>query len=201
MDPVSQPPGSVAEWHYVGHYGQLGPLTLNQIEELVLDGVIDRDTFVWQTGMSDWVRAIEIPRLGGALQRLQPPPPVPSAAPPIPGFGRGNESAPFAPALPPAPAPMSPTFSQDPLAPYGSQFPTWANYGPVSDKSRLLAGVLQLLIPGVGRMYLGYAAQGVMQLLLTPFGCLVGWIWSIIDGILILSGSVQHDGYGRRLNP
>lgn len=71
---------------------------------------------------------------------------------------------------------------------------------PKSDRSRVLAGVLQLIIPGTGRMYLGYAAQGVLQLFLTPFGCGVGWLWSVIDGLIILTGGVKLDGYGRRLN-
>ena len=67
-----------------------------------------------------------------------------------------------------------------------------------SDRSRVLAGVLQLLIPGVGRFYLGYSAYGVMQLVLFPCG-FVGWLWSVIDGIVILSGGVKLDGYGRQL--
>ena len=73
-----------------------------------------------------------------------------------------------------------------------------ANYTVSSERSRVLAGVLQLLIPGVGRIYLGYAAYGVMQLLLVPC-LLVGWLWSVIDGIVILAGGVRLDGYGRHL--
>jgi TM2 domain-containing membrane protein YozV len=72
-------------------------------------------------------------------------------------------------------------------------------YSPIrSDRSRALAGILQLLIPGVGRIYLGYAAYGVLQLFFTLcFG--IGYLWSIIDGIVILTGGVKLDGYGRQL--
>lgn len=71
--------------------------------------------------------------------------------------------------------------------------------GVTSPSSRVLAGVLQILLPGVGRMYLGYTAIGVLQLVLTI--CTIGilWIWPIVDGILILAGAVKHDGYGRVL--
>lgn len=205
MDPVTQPPGNAAEWHYVGHYGQLGPLTMPQMEELIVDGVVDRETYVWQTGMPDWLRAGEVPRLVAILQRSQPlsPAPTPPVFQPRPTSTPPRLESPITAPIPPS----DPFFGQganrpnESLSPYGGLPTTWGTPGLVSDKSRLVAGLLQLLIPGVGRMYLGYAAQGVMQLVLTPFGCLVGWIWSIIDGIVILSGGVQHDGYGRRLGP
>ena len=47
-------------------------------------------------------------------------------------------------------------------------------------------------------MYLGYAAYGVLQLVFTLcFG--IGYLWSIIDGIIILTGGIKLDGYGRQL--
>jgi hypothetical protein len=48
-------------------------------------------------------------------------------------------------------------------------------------------------------MYLGYAAIGVLQLVL--FACTgVGIVWAWVDGIIILSGGVKFDGLGRPLN-
>ena len=67
-----------------------------------------------------------------------------------------------------------------------------------SDRSRIAAGVLQLVIPGVGRMYLGYVAIGVLQLLTSMCG--IGVIWSWIDALIILTGGVRYDGYMRRLD-
>ncbi|MCL6624201.1 MAG: NINE protein, partial [Fimbriimonadales bacterium] len=64
--------------------------------------------------------------------------------------------------------------------------------------SRLLAGVLQVL-PGFGRIYLGYLAIGTLQLLMALCTCGVLSIWSWIDGIVILLGGVRYDGYGRIL--
>jgi hypothetical protein len=69
-------------------------------------------------------------------------------------------------------------------------------------RSKVVAGLLQLLplvgIPGgFGRLYLGYTGVGVAQLV-TSFLC-VGYFWSIIDGIMILTGSVLTDGHGQPL--
>ena len=71
--------------------------------------------------------------------------------------------------------------------------------GEVSDKSKMVAGLLELLLPmvgihGVGRFYLGYTGLGIAQLL-TCGGC--GW-WSLIDGIMILMDKVP-DADGRKL--
>lgn len=100
----------------------------------------------------------------------------------------------------------APSASTIPGSPYQSATPAYAypatysaNFPTLrSDRSRTLAGILQLVLPGVGRIYLGYAAYGVLQLVLT-FCFLVGLLWSFIDGILILAGSPKLDGYGRVL--
>ncbi len=170
----------IADWYYVGYYGQLGPLTLEQMEELVRDGVIEQDTFVWRAGLADWQRAdarAEFASFFASIAPLSPPPP------PIPV--RGAQPA------PPRYAPLG-----------SANFEGWVpvHAMPKSDRSRLVAGILQLIVPGTGRMYLGYGAQGVLQLFLTPCGMGIGWIWSVIDGIVILSGGVKLDGYGRRLD-
>jgi TM2 domain-containing membrane protein YozV len=165
----------VGDWYYIGHYGQLGPLTRDQIDELIAAEVIARETYVWKTGMTDWVPA-------GSLGEL------------------GQKFFTSAPAMdpPPPPGPSLPRYSSQP-----NNSPVYASYppGPLStlksDKSRLVGGILQLVIPGVGRMYLGYGATGVLQLVFSLCG--VGLIWSYIDGIYILAGGIKHDGYGRRL--
>lgn len=179
----------MADWYYIGHYGQLGPLTREQIDELVDGGVISRETFIWRSGMTDWIPASRVEELRPTFSTVET-----FAAPPPP---------------PSAPQPFS---TLTPTSPYGTETYkseaygfTPATYGQasmmptlVSDRSRVLAGVLNLILPGVGRIYLGYAAHGVLQLALSLcFG--LGYVWSIIDGVLILVGSVKLDGYGRRL--
>lgn len=176
----------MAEWYYIGHYGQLGPLTRDQIDELIEGGVIVRDTYVWRNGMAQWQLADSIQELVPNFKAAEP-----FAAPPPP---------PMAPGLGATISPMTARYTSPPpqVAQPGLYSPAF--HPLTSDRSRVLAGVLQLLIPGVGRLYLGYAAYGVMQLLLFPCGLGIGWLWSVIDGIVILAGGVKLDGYGRQLS-
>ncbi len=178
----------MGDWYYIGHYGQLGPLTRDQVDELVEGGVIVRDTYVWRAGMDAWLPADRVRELGDAFRSAQPfaaPPPPPSpaprmAAPPVQGFDPHYPQPNFTPTIAPA------------------HYPTFG--GLQSDRSRSAAGILQLILPGVGRMYLGYLAYGVLQLVLTVGTCGFLWLWSFIDGIVILTGGVKLDGYGRQLN-
>ncbi|MDI9639397.1 GYF domain-containing protein [Kamptonema cortianum] len=172
-----------AEWYYVGHYGQLGPLTLQQMAELSSDGVIDTETYVWRPGMADWLQAGVVPALGFERPAEQPPPP------PTPGTRT-----------------LTPQTTATRLqSPYGSaQLPYGSSefqYRPVSvsksDKSRVIAGLLNAL-PGFGRFYLGYVAHGILQFFTSMCG--IGLIWSWIDGLYILAGGVKYDGYGRELS-
>jgi hypothetical protein len=85
----------------------------------------------------------------------------------------------------------------DPQAPYGRDP---VSGFPYSDRSKVVAGLLQLFLPiGIGRMYAGHAGIGVAQLLLTLFFG-IGMIWAFIDGIVILAGR-PTDGRGRPLRP
>jgi hypothetical protein len=172
----------VADWYYIGHYGQLGPLTFEQVEELIQGGVIARDTYVWHHGMADWSAAYLVRDLANAFQLIDPivvPPPPP---------GPRTVTAP--------PAPLRPASANALYLPANPDLNPMT-YGIVrSDRSRAIAGLLQVF-PGVGRMYLGYWAHGVLQLVFMMCG--VGFIWSWIDGLIILAGGVKLDGYGRRL--
>ncbi|MEE3063032.1 MAG: TM2 domain-containing protein [Actinomycetota bacterium] len=111
------------------------------------------------------------------------PPPQPSGYPP-----------PY-PQYPPYPGPVG----YDPSAPYGRHPVTGL---PYSDKSKTIAGLLQLLslvgIGGIGRFYIGDVGLGIAQLLVGLLTCGVGLLWSIIDAILILTDKV-NDPQGRPL--
>ncbi len=111
-------------------------------------------------------------------------------------------------------APGAPQYGQQPYGnpqygqqPYGAPMAGGpAPYGvhpvtgmPYSDKSKLVAGLLQILIPlGIGRFYIGDSRTGVFQLLVTIFTCGVGAIWPFIDGIMMLVGD-PVDQSGRPL--
>lgn len=130
------------------------------------------------------------------------------------GYPTSGPPQPYSPG-PYSPAPYSP-------GPYGQ-----AGYGydpltgqPYSDKSKVAAGLLQLLpgfligLGGIGRLYAGNIGLGVAQLVLTlvgwvsfwcgfllifPFVIYFGlWLWFTIDGIVLLAGR-STDGQGRLL--
>jgi hypothetical protein len=106
-----------------------------------------------------------------------PPPGYPPPGFPPPGY------------YPPPPG----TYTGDPNAPYG-----YDPYGrPYSDKSKVIAGILQLTLGGfgVGRFYLGNVGMGLAQL----FTCGGLGVWSLIDGILLLTGNDHTDEHGRIL--
>lgn len=84
-------------------------------------------------------------------------------------------------------------YTGDPNAPYG-----YDPYGrPYSDKSKIVAGVLQLFIGtlGIGRFYTGHTGMALGQLF-TLGGC---GIWALIDGILFLTSNDRTDSEGRIL--
>ncbi|HCT75486.1 MAG TPA: hypothetical protein DGG94_12960 [Micromonosporaceae bacterium] len=91
---------------------------------------------------------------------------------------------------------------------------------PLSDKSKLIAGLLQILpgfilgLGGIGRLYAGYTTLGIIQLVATVIGWVsfwcgfvlllpffvfgAIWLWFIIDGIVLLAGR-PVDPQGRLL--
>jgi TM2 domain-containing membrane protein YozV len=76
-------------------------------------------------------------------------------------------------------------------------------------KSKLVAGLLGIFVGGLGihRFYLGYNTIGIIQILVTVVGGIVtcgigaigGAIWGLVEGILILTGSINKDAQGRPL--
>jgi hypothetical protein len=71
---------------------------------------------------------------------------------------------------------------------------------PLSDKSKVMAGLLQILLGsfGAGRFYTGHTGIAIGQIAATWLTCGVGAIWPLIDGIMILvNGGTDSDG--RRL--
>jgi TM2 domain-containing membrane protein YozV len=110
-------------------------------------------------------------------------------------------NSPYAAGGYPPPGTMPPPVNLPPGAAYAYPgMPMVDAYGrPVSDKSKLVAGLLQLLLPfGIGRFYIGDTKTGVLQAIVTVFTCGLGHIWSIIDGVLILANG-GTDAQGRVL--
>ncbi len=123
-----------------------------------------------------------------------------------PGYQPADGSAQAYPAQPGYPQqggyPAQPGYPQQayPQPGYGvaPQFDQWGN--PLSDKSKLVAGLLQIFLGsfGVGRFYLGHTGIAIAQIAVTWLTCGLGGIWPFIDGIMILMGKVP-DAQGRQL--
>lgn len=118
----------------------------------------------------------------------QPPGPPPGAYPPAGGY----QPPPPGYAMPPAsgsyggPSPYPP----DAGAPYGRD----AHGRPLSNKSKLVAGLLQILVGGlgIGRFYTGHIGIAIAQL----FTCGGLGVWALIDGILFLVKDDRTDAKG-----
>ncbi|HAG14762.1 MAG TPA: hypothetical protein DCG49_13020 [Ruminococcus sp.] len=69
-------------------------------------------------------------------------------------------------------------------------------------KSKMTAGLLGIFLGalGVHNFYLGYTTKGMIQLLMTLLSCgtlgVVSEIWGLVEGIMILTGSINQDGKG-----
>ncbi|MGI5447509.1 TM2 domain-containing protein [Streptomyces sp. CA-243310] len=105
--------------------------------------------------------------------------------PPYPGYA--HPGYPASGYIPPG------TFTGDPQAPYGYDLMG----RPYSEKSKIVAGVLQLTLGsfGVGRFYMGDVGIGLAQL----FTCGGLGIWALIDGIILLVSDDKTDANGRIL--
>ncbi|MET8942161.1 TM2 domain-containing protein [Streptomyces sp. NPDC004542] len=68
---------------------------------------------------------------------------------------------------------------------------------PYSDKSKIVAGILQIFLGslGIGRFYVGSVGVGLAQL----FTCGGLGLWALIDGILFLTSNDRTDKQGRIL--
>ena len=88
-----------------------------------------------------------------------------------------------------------------------NQNPQYNNngYNQSNAKSKIAAGILGIFLGalGVHNFYLGYTGKAVGQLLISLLSCgILSWvsaIWGIIEGIMILTGSIDVDGYGNKL--
>ena len=128
----------------------------------------------------------------GSEGNSYPPPPQ------QPGYPPPGQYPP--PGSYPPPMGQYPSGYMDPAAPYGRHPVTGE---PFSDKSKVVAGLLQLIglfgLVGIGRIYMGDTKLGVIQLVVGLITCGLGAvIWGIIDAVLILTDKVR-DPQGRPL--
>ena len=75
-----------------------------------------------------------------------------------------------------------------------------ANGAPAGNgqKSKMAAGLLGIFLGGwvVLNFYLGNRSRGIIQIVVTLVTCGIGAIWGLIEGIMILTGSINTDADG-----
>jgi TM2 domain-containing membrane protein YozV len=184
----------VSNSYYLAEGGaQRGPFPVDQLPAQGLRP----DTLVWAEGMSQWVRAEQVPALRTILPgapAAQPAPAEPQAAP---YAAPGEPAAPGAFAAAGAPAPMSyATPGQYPPPGYG-----YAPPYPGTDNKKIAAGICGLLLGGFGvhKYILGLNSAGTIMLcctlgswLITLATCGVGGIIGIpVSMVISIIGIVE----------
>ena len=77
--------------------------------------------------------------------------------------------------------------------------------GGAGQKSKIAAGILGILLGSLGihNFYLGYTGKAIAQLLISVCTCgagaVVSGIWGLVEGIMILTGSISTDAKGMPL--
>ncbi len=79
---------------------------------------------------------------------------------------------------------------QQPFAPVGG-----------APKSKMAAGLLGIFLGawGVHNFYLGFTNKAILQIVLTIVTCGTAGLWGFIEGIMILTGSINADANGQPL--
>jgi membrane protease subunit (stomatin/prohibitin family) len=86
MNPQNpQPPGSnqmpppppVTQYMLSVNGQQSGPFNMQQLQQLLMNGQLQRNTYVWKQGMPNWVEADQVMELQGLFNSVPPPPPPP----------------------------------------------------------------------------------------------------------------------------
>jgi len=101
------------------------------------------------------------------------------------------------------------TDTASPAGAYGDPYAQQAGYSPAAygaagapagyqQKEKLVAGLLGILVGGFGvhSFYLGDTKKGVIQIVVTLVTCGIGSLWGLIEGIMILTGSISTDANG-----
>ena len=71
------PPPPNIQYHVSVNGQQAGPFNMNQLQQMVQQGQLTPQTYVWKQGMAGWELASNVPELGSLFQSTTPPPPPP----------------------------------------------------------------------------------------------------------------------------
>ncbi len=75
--PAAAPPPPPAQFYVTVNGQQAGPLSLEQIRQMISQGQVKPNTYVWKQGLANWVPANQVPEIAGLFGATPPPPPPP----------------------------------------------------------------------------------------------------------------------------
>ena len=75
QQPMSPPPPPTTQYMIANNGNQLGPYTIPQMEQMVQNGTLTKDTYVWKSGMNQWELAGNVSELVSIFTQTPPPPP------------------------------------------------------------------------------------------------------------------------------
>ncbi|NLN93381.1 MAG: DUF4339 domain-containing protein [Candidatus Hydrogenedens sp.] len=67
------------EWHFITDNNQMGPFSLEEVEELATQEKINRTSLAWRDGMAEWQPIDQIQDLKQVIEKCLPPPLPPGA--------------------------------------------------------------------------------------------------------------------------
>jgi membrane protease subunit (stomatin/prohibitin family) len=73
------PPPDQAEYYIYISGERKGPYRKAKVEEMIGDGIVGEETYLWKSGMYDWRQASRVETFSSKFGRDKPPPPPPDA--------------------------------------------------------------------------------------------------------------------------
>ena len=70
------PPPTATLYYVLINNEQNGPLSFDQLKQLIVDVRVNKQTMAWKTGMENWVLITEIPEVSNLFNQTPPPPPA-----------------------------------------------------------------------------------------------------------------------------
>lgn len=74
--PPPPPPAMAVTYHVLVNNVQQGPFDMNTLQQMVAQGTLTRETYVWKAGMAQWDKAGNCAELQSLFGSVPPPPPV-----------------------------------------------------------------------------------------------------------------------------
>ena len=71
------PPPPVTQYLLSVNGQQAGPFNMQQLQQMVMNGQLVPNTYVWKQGMPNWVEAGQVMELQSLFNSMPPPPPPP----------------------------------------------------------------------------------------------------------------------------